>query len=735
MDFRILGRLEVSDGDGPPLALGGTKQRALLALLILHRAEIVSTDRLADELWGEVAPATASKTLQGYVSRLRKVLGDGVLQTHGHGYRLAIAPGDLDAARFEQLVADARAAAEDGALDDAARLLGDALALWRGQPLGDLAFEPALRGEVARLEEVHLAALEDRFDTGLARGRHSELVPELEGHVRAHPLRERARGQLMVALYRCGRQADALAAYQDGRRTLVEELGLDPGPALQALERQILAQDAELDGPRRALPAARRIRGPYAGPRLVGAGLVLLALVIAGIVVGLTRDRGGSTAAVLAADSVGVIDPHTMEITAAIRVPGAPARLAVFGGGVWIGSDAADTLSALDVRAKTVARVVAPGAFPSDIAAGEGALWVLDRERGQVLRVDPAYGTVEATIRIGRGGPFLHDRTVVDPWAIAAGVSGVWVTDGSPRLVQIDPHRNRILRRIETRRALGGVTVADDAVWAISGPSAEVLRIDPSRGVVTNRIPIVSRADFASPYPIQVEGGAGALWVLNANTGTVSRIDPAQRGVQATVSVGVEHVPLRIAAGDSAVWVAAGDGTLTRIDARTNAVRTSGLAHALADVAVTREGVLAIGAAGPGTAPAKGVATGSEGSVRALRSAFCSPVYHAAGLRPRYLIAADLPLQGMAATQGAQMSQAIQFLMRSEHFRAGRYALGLQIECDRRRRAVQLRLRTQPDPDPQRGAPRPARDGEPDEHARGADADGVRRGIGSGGGC
>lgn len=250
MDYRILGPLEVVDQDRR-LPLGGPKQRSLLALLLLHPNEAVSTDELVDRLWGERPPATAPKIVQVQVWRLRKALGGDALATRPPGYVLRIGPDELDLTRFERLVGEARAAQPA----EAARKLRAALALWRGAPLADLAYESFVAAEVARLEELRLVALEERIGADLALGGHAELVPELEALCAEHPLRERPRAQLMLALYRSGRQAEALEAYRRARELLVEELGLDPSPPLQELERAILAQDPSLDAPQPGAPA------------------------------------------------------------------------------------------------------------------------------------------------------------------------------------------------------------------------------------------------------------------------------------------------------------------------------------------------------------------------------------------------------------------------------------------------------------------------------------------------
>ena len=233
-EFRVLGPLEALR-NGEPLALGPPKQRALLALLCLHANEVVPLERLIDGLWGEEPPATARNALQGHVSGLRRALGENRVERRGTGYRLRVESDELDLERFEHLLAGARPE--------------EALALWRGHALADLRDQPFAAQEAERLEELRLTALEQRIERDLARGRHEQLVAELERLVAEEPYRERLRVQLMLALYRSGRQADALAAYQDGRGTLLEELGLEPGPELQELERKILRQDAELEAP------------------------------------------------------------------------------------------------------------------------------------------------------------------------------------------------------------------------------------------------------------------------------------------------------------------------------------------------------------------------------------------------------------------------------------------------------------------------------------------------------
>jgi DNA-binding SARP family transcriptional activator len=246
IDFGILGPLEVRR-EGQLVPVRGAKQRALLAALLLRANEIVSTDRLVDDLWGEEPPEAGAAALRVRVSQLRKALEVGSagnpIVTQPSGYVLQLEPGRLDLHRFELLAREA----EGSEASIAAEKLREALSLWRGAALAEFASEPFAEPAIARLDELRLATLEKRVEADLALGRHADLVAELQALTAEHPLRERLRGQLMLALYRSGRQAEALAAYRDGRETLVGELGIEPSPSLQELERAILAQDRSLD--------------------------------------------------------------------------------------------------------------------------------------------------------------------------------------------------------------------------------------------------------------------------------------------------------------------------------------------------------------------------------------------------------------------------------------------------------------------------------------------------------
>lgn len=248
MEFLILGPLEVRR-EGRPVHIGGAKERALLALLLLHAGEPVSVDHLIDELWGDSPPATARKSVQVRVAGLRRALRGDALLTRGDGYLVRLEPNQLDLHRFEQLLSDGRDALAAGDPSAAVATLDEALALWRGPALADFTYESFAQSAIARLEELRVRALELRIEAQLELGLHARVIGELEDLVAAHPFRERLRGQLMLALYRDGRQAEALDVYRRTREQLVAELGIEPGPMLQQLQQAVLRQDPSLEGP------------------------------------------------------------------------------------------------------------------------------------------------------------------------------------------------------------------------------------------------------------------------------------------------------------------------------------------------------------------------------------------------------------------------------------------------------------------------------------------------------
>ena len=412
VQLRILGPLEASD-EGRALEIGPGRPRALLLLLLLHEGELVSTDKLIDELWGERPPPTASKALQGYVSQLRRALPDGAIETRGSGY--ALRPVDSDRAEFERLIASARGLSPR----EATRTLRTALGLWRGRALEDVAYELWAQTEAARLEELRQVALEERIAAELELGEHAHVVPELESLVARHPLRERLHALLMLALYRSGRQADALEAFATARRRLTDELGIEPGPELRELQRRILEQDPELAPRPSPLEAVRR-RAPW----LVLAGG--LTIVAAAVAAGILLTRGSGAALLAVPNSLGVIDPASDRLVRVIPVGATPTSVAVSPSAVWVLNSDEETISRVDPRARTVVRTIGSGPAPTGLAIGAGSIWVSGGAH-ELRLIEPGAGvTSDVTI------PRLRDTPASDTvGSVVSDGKSVWASNAT----------------------------------------------------------------------------------------------------------------------------------------------------------------------------------------------------------------------------------------------------------------------------------------------------------------
>jgi DNA-binding SARP family transcriptional activator/DNA-binding beta-propeller fold protein YncE len=550
--FRILGPLSVLDGDRE-VVLGGVKQRSLLALLVVSRNEAVSLDRLIDLLWGERPPDTAAKTIQVYISRLRRALGDGRIETRGHGYSVIVADGELDLDRFQSLVG--RAQEEPPAA--AAPMLREALSLYRGEPLQDLAYERWAAGEVERLSELRLGALEQLIDAQLEVGRHTYAVAELEAHVREHPLRERLRGQLMLALYRSGRQADALEVYRQGRALLDETLGLEPGPELRQLEQRILQHDESLAPP--APPLSDRVRSRRGVQLVIAGAALLLGAAAAAATVLSTRSRDAD-AVVARPNSVAAIDPRTERLVAVVPVGDTPTEIAADRDAVWVlnSGEGAGTISRIDVATKQATLTFSVSGTPRTIAVAGGSLWVGTAE-GKVIAVDPASGVTDTTLTLRNAGK--HSPFTFDPgrgW-LSVGGGAVWAT--SLRTVtRIQP--GTLERREATSSAWGRSTFGLGSLW-VTGDFI-IARLDPS---TLRRVAQVKVALRDLPFA----AGAGAVWLPDDSGHAIVRIDPRRNAVVRTIEI--EGRPLGVAVGEGAVWAAVDDGTVIRIDPDTNARR------------------------------------------------------------------------------------------------------------------------------------------------------------------
>ena len=580
MEFRILGPLEGTDKDRL-LPLGAQKQRALLAVLLLHRREVVSTDRLIDELWGEHPPPTAVKSLQVYVSQLRKVLGEGVLETRGRGYLLHLAPGQVDADRFEGLLERGRELFAEGDAEGGAEVLREALGLWRGPPLADFTYEPFAQPEIARLEELRLTALETRIEADLALGRHGELVSELEALTRQHRLREGLRVQLMLALYRSGRQADALESYKDARTALVAELGLDPSRELQELEQAILRQDPELDAPDVSRNVLDSVRG-HGGRFVALGGALLVGAASLAAVIALTRDEGNAGIVSAVPNSVAVIDPKTNRIVAAIAVGAGPTSIAVGGGKVWVLNRDAQTISLIDAASRVLLKTFAVGATPAGLAVGAGRVWVGDSATSSVVELDPESGAAIRTIPAPPLAPPPRRKGQPYGGAIATGLGAVWFASGNATITRIDSGSGRVAARTRHRGLtfddFSQLAVGEGAVW-VSSCCSVVTRIDPR----TNSVAAVLEG-FGGP----IAAGLGGVWLAAAEEGLVWRIEPSDRRranfPSRTISVGPN--PLGVAVGEGSVWVANGDGTISRIDPESYDATTIRVGRSVAGIAV-----------------------------------------------------------------------------------------------------------------------------------------------------
>ena len=575
MDFRILGPLEADDENGTPIPLSGRQQRIVLGLLLLHPNEVVSVDQLIDALWPEGAPASAVKTVQILVSRVRKALeprepARAILQTRGTGYVLEVATGELDADRFERLLEQGREALAAGDPQVARTTLEGALGFWRGRPLADFAYEEFAQNEIGRLEDLRLAALEERIDADLALGREG-LVPELRALVAENPLRERLLGQLMLALDRSGRRPEALRAYDEFRRALAEELGLEPSPTLRELQSAMLAEAAaqsESEPSTHVPPERRKSRRSTRRTRalfgLGGALLLLAALAVAALT--LTRPSAGIVR--VEPNTVAGIDPDTNRVVAQIPVGARPASVAYGEGSLWVANLEDDTVSKVDPKEGLVERNIPTDTDPSALAAGGGAVWTIGPD-GVVVRIDPVFR--EATDRIETVDVGALLGTFGMSGGLAATRKAVWAVSGgdrsTPRLFRIDPAAKPAGKRA---RSVAVTSVSPTAIafgfgdlWVTDGFENTVSRIEPT-GLVDVAIPVGRGANA-------VAVGEDAVWVVNSLDGTVSRIDPGTGGVRMTIPVG--GYPTAVAVGGGAVWVANRDTeAVARIDPKTNRV-------------------------------------------------------------------------------------------------------------------------------------------------------------------
>jgi YVTN family beta-propeller protein len=596
LEFRILGQVEVRDGQRV-LELHGRRERELLAYFVLHANELVATDRLIDELWGTTPPTTVLAALHVYVSRLRKLLGQNgtTLITKKPGYLLEIDPEQIDLQRFEQLLADGRRTRMQGDPAGAAQILREALSLWHGPPLADLSEVDWARREIDRLEALRLGAVEERVEAELELGGHADLVPELEALVAKHPLRERLRGQLILALYRCGRHGEALQTYAEARRALAQELGLEPSAALRRLEQAILVQDPWLELPDTAqldLSAARPQRR-FTRRRVAGLGIAAL-LIAAGAAALLAYGGNAPKAAVsVAPNSVAVIDGATNKVVADVPLHARPGGIAAGPQAVWVTDFDDGTLVRVDPARARITHIIGVGPKPVVVAAGAGRVWIANSER--LVAVDPRYDHVVAETPLAQKirGFSQADLGYGHSAAVATGGAGIWDAHTVSALSKIDPATGAVLSSTALEDAPTSVAVGMDTVWVTASATSRLIGIDAATGSVSSSIEVPDMSPTSEPpnggtgvalgygsvwVPTysgvrridQITGGTtatiptgagaagvavggGSVWIANYLAGTVSRIDPVTDRVVATIRIG--NNPSALAFGHGRVWV------------------------------------------------------------------------------------------------------------------------------------------------------------------------------------
>jgi len=582
-----------------PVPLGTLKERLVLSVLLLHANEVVSRERLIDELWGESPPPTARKTVNVYISQLRKTLGrDGndPITTETGGYRLNLGADQLDATRMQQLLRTAREHAAAGEPDIAAGLFREALGLWRGATLAGLQLESVGRHEIEQLEEQRLTALMDRIDCDLALGRPEELIGELNLLVREHPLRERLRAQQILALYRADRQADALDAYAEARRTLVDELGIEPSPALQRLQQGILRHDPSLETPTGTaainglapLPRPPPVE-PSAPPPGTGEpasrrrlhsrrwqlAVAALVIVAASAAAAILATAGGGAPPRVVPNSLVQLDPRTGRVVSVVPVGVEPGPIAVTPSAIWTANHGDRTISRYDLRTHTVQ---SRGGFPNQpfdiVADADGNVWVSSKTP-IVTRLAAGVGGTTAgplypskTERIRAPGPGVGYE--------ALGAGYVWTTVGpltipgeDDRLSLIDLATDRVARSLRLGRAVTAIAFGDGAAWVGTFINEPKDRPPPWRGPSWLYV-IRAGARRAQSYRLETNDSTGPLaiavgerhvWVVTCGIcgeqGEDQRlleIDPDTRQVIRRISL-PHRAPAFLAAGAGSVWL------------------------------------------------------------------------------------------------------------------------------------------------------------------------------------
>ena len=586
LKFGLLGAFEVTR-EGQTLALGGRRQRAILAMLACEAGHAVSVERLVDGVWGDPAPPGVVTSVQSYVFHLRQVLEPDrprgtpgtVLVTVPGGYRLEVDPRRVDVARFEDLVAAADAAAERHEPGTAAAAYRAALALWRGDVLEDLGDHDFVAPVRARLDELHASALESRIRAELELGHHSAVVAELGSLVAQHPLREGLHAELMLALYRSRRQSDALAAYRDLRSVLDIELGIEPSPPLQELNTKMLRQDPTLDWvaaapapvtiPALAPAGVSNRLAPAAARRTRLGALTVVAVAVAGLAGGATLPLAEApvAAAAVPANAVSELDENG-HVVASVPVGTNPTAVVAGGGAIWVLSAGDGTVQRINPSTHAVAQTITVGHDPRGLAITGDDLWVTNSADRTVTRINLETNEPVDEIDVG-----------TRPDAIAAGPAGLWVANsGDNTIQQIDIGTGVPGPPVYVDDGPDGLAVDEDSVWVAHGRSGTVLQIDAdTRQRTSSSIPVGSG-------PRGIVRSGEDVWVANELSASVARIDVDSRRVH-PVDVGDGPTDLAVLGDD--VWAAEKySGSLLRIDRESFDVERFDLGAPVTGVAV-----------------------------------------------------------------------------------------------------------------------------------------------------
>jgi YVTN family beta-propeller protein len=564
--FRILGRLETTV-DGRQVEFASPRERALLGVLLLHPGEVVSIDALIDGVWGETPPRTARHMVHEYVSRLRLGLGGAALiSTRAPGYVVERDACELDVTSFTELVATGRSAFEARRHSQALRSFDEALSLWRGDVLCDLILEGDARAAGARLEDQRRAVQSERVEVALALGRHHQLIPDLKRAVAAEPLDEQLRGQLMLALYRDGRQADALARYREGRRTLVEQVGIEPGAELRALEQAILRHDPALAPPLTSetfaenggAPADSPPRAPRRRTGLAAAGAVVLIAGVATIAAVAAR-HAPHTAAPIRGDAIAVVDAAHARLVGSVTLGSPPGAIAYGAGSVWVSVPDSRSVARISPGSRRVTASIPLGVAAQSLAVAGSALWAVGSGSTDpyltLERINPTFGSVSRARRL----PVV---VMGDTGSLSGRGKTLLVAPRTGLLTRVDARSGRTLGQLDPNAAASAAVLGFGSSWLAYLEANLVVRVDSS-GAIT-QIPV-------GRGPSAIAVGKRSVWVANALDGTVKSIDPATSAVITTIPVG--STPTAIATAGDSVWVASGgDGTVVRIDERSTKV-------------------------------------------------------------------------------------------------------------------------------------------------------------------